>query len=854
MTNMIIQNISNKARKALEFSSEEAHKMGNGAIAPEHLLLGLIRQKDNRAMECLEAMKVNVDMLKYVVESRIKQQDLIPEDVQIPTSKKLDKILRLSILEARGQKSEQIEAEHLLLAILRDNDNLAADLLHQEGVELDNTLSQLNGDKNLPEEPQVLDFGVSEDDEDDDEFASRRGGNDRQSGQSAFSSMRKDSKDAARNDTPALDNFGNDLTLAAREGRLDPTAGREQEMLRLAQILSRRKKNNPILIGEPGVGKSAIVEGLAMRIVERKVSRVLFDKRIISLDLASMVAGTKYRGQFEERMKAVINELESHPEIILFIDEIHTLVGAGNTQGSMDAANMLKPALARGIIQCIGATTLDEYRKSIEKDGALERRFQKIVVEATSPEETLQILHNIKDRYEKHHNVSYTEAALQACVTLTQRYIGDRNFPDKAIDALDEAGARVHIDHINVPKDIEDLELEIAENKRLQNQAVSDQQYELAAEYRDISRCKEESLAQRKAEWEAGMDCQREPVGEEQIAEVVSMMSGVPLQKLAQAENEKLLGMKAALQARLVGQDKAIDAVVKAIQRNRVGLKDPGKPIGTFLFVGPTGVGKTHLAKLLAECMFDSSDALIRIDMSEFMEKFSVSRLVGAPPGYVGYDEGGQLTEKVRRKPYCVLLLDEIEKAHPDVFNILLQVMDEGRLTDSLGRRVDFKNTVIIMTSNVGSRQLKDFGKGIGFGLPNENALNEYSKGVINKAISKTFSPEFLNRIDDVIFFEPLSSETIDKIIDIELKPFVARVEALGYHFTLSDEARQFLAKESYDAQFGARPLKRAIQRYLENELAGLLLSQELQPGQTIVAKADTEQKKIVFETQINHA
>ncbi|MBO5847244.1 MAG: ATP-dependent Clp protease ATP-binding subunit, partial [Bacteroidales bacterium] len=573
-----------------------------------------------------------------------------------------------------------------------------------------------------------------------------------------------------------------------------------------------------------------------------------FDKRIISLDLASMVAGTKYRGQFEERMKAIINELEAHPEIILFIDEIHTLVGAGNTQGSMDAANMLKPALARGIIQCIGATTLDEYRKSIEKDGALERRFQKIIVEATSPEETLQILHNIKDRYEKHHNVSYSDQALQACVNLTNRYISDRNFPDKAIDALDEAGSRVHIDNIDVPQDIEALELSINENKRLQAEAVSRQQYELAADYRDKSRQEEEKLALRKAEWEATLDLQRKPVDEEQIAQVVSMMSGVPLQKIAQEENSKLLGMKEDLQSKLVGQDPAVEAVVKAIQRNRIGLKDPNKPIGSFLFVGPTGVGKTHLAKLLAESMFDSADALVRVDMSEFMEKFSVSRLVGAPPGYVGYDEGGQLTEKVRRKPYCVLLLDEIEKAHPDVFNILLQVMDEGRLTDSLGRRVDFKNTIIIMTSNVGSRQLKEFGKGIGFGLPDQNAMNEYSKGVINKAISKTFSPEFLNRIDDIIFFESLTREAIDKIIDIELKPFKTRVESLGYQFELSQAARDFLAKESYDVQFGARPLKRAIQRHLENELAELLLSKRLS-SLHILADYDEATKKIVMKS-----
>ena len=845
---MIIQNITNKARKALDFSLEEAHKMGNNSVDPEHLLLGLIRQKDNRAMECLQEQKVNVDLLKYIVENRIKQDELIPENVDIPVSKKLEKILRMSILEARGQKKENIDTEHFLLAILRDNDNLAATLLNQEGVELDSTLRALN----IEAQGQGLapkNIGFTDDEDDDDEFApyNEDGKSSYGGAQGGFAQTAQKEKDNSQNDTPALDNFGNDLTKAAKEGRLDPTVGREKEMLRLAQILSRRKKNNPILIGEPGVGKSAIVEGLAMRIVERKVSRVLFNKRIISLDLASMVAGTKYRGQFEERMKAIINELEAHPEIILFIDEIHTLVGAGNTQGSMDAANMLKPALARGVIQCIGATTLDEYRKSIEKDGALERRFQKIIVEATTPEETLQILHNIKDRYEKHHNVTYSDQALQACVSLTNRYISDRNFPDKAIDALDEAGSRVHIDNIDVPEDIEALELSINENKRLQAEAVSKQQYELAADYRDKSRQQEESLAIRKAEWESGLDTQRKPVDEEQIAQVVSMMSGVPLQKIAQEENSKLLGMKDYLLSRLIGQDKAVDALVKAIQRNRIGLKDPNKPIGSFLFVGPTGVGKTHLAKLLAETMFDSADALVRVDMSEFMEKFSVSRLVGAPPGYVGYDEGGQLTEKVRRKPYCVLLLDEIEKAHPDVFNILLQVMDEGRLTDSLGRRVDFKNTIIIMTSNVGSRQLKEFGKGIGFGLPDQNALNEYSKGVINKAISKTFSPEFLNRIDDTIFFEQLDKQAIDRIIDIELKPFIKRVENLGYHFSMTAEAREFLAKESYDIQFGARPLKRAIQRHLENELAEVILSKSIQ-GDSIVAHYDANLNKIVMK------
>ncbi|MCK9301202.1 MAG: ATP-dependent Clp protease ATP-binding subunit, partial [Bacteroidales bacterium] len=631
------------------------------------------------------------------------------------------------------------------------------------------------------------------------------------------------------------------------EGRLDPIVGREKETLRLAQILSRRKKNNPVLIGEPGVGKSAIVEGLAIRIVQRKVSRMLFDKRVVSLDLASMVAGTKYRGQFEERMKAVLNELQKNPDIILFIDEIHTLVGAGNASGSMDAANMLKPALARGEIQCIGATTLDEYRKSIEKDGALERRFQKIIVDATTPEETYLILKNIKDRYEEHHNVTYSDEALRACVQLTNRYISDRNFPDKAIDALDEAGSKVHISNVQVPESIELLEKQIDENNRLKVKAVNEQNFELAADYRDKSKEQIKQLAILKEDWEAKLTENRQPVDEEKIAEVVAMMSGVPLQRIAQEEGSKLLKMKDELKGRIIGQDTAVDAVVKAIQRNRVGLKDPNKPIGTFLFVGPTGVGKTHLAKLLSEAMFDTGEALIRIDMSEFMEKFTVSRLVGAPPGYVGYEEGGQLTEKVRRRPYSVLLLDEIEKAHPDVFNLLLQVMDEGRLTDSLGRRVDFKNTILIMTSNVGTRQLKEFGKGIGFGYPDSIQQKDYSKSLIHKAITKTFAPEFLNRIDDTVYFEQLSKDSILKIIDLELKSFYQRVENLGYTLNITPEAINFIAEQGYDVQFGARPLKRAIQKYLEDELAEVILGEKFKDNKHLFVEFDSAESKIVL-------
>lgn len=686
-------------------------------------------------------------------------------------------------------------------------------------------------------------MGFTEDDEEDEEDmnmsrSSRTGG--AGSASAAQAASRKPS-----NDTPVLDNFGVDMTRAAEEGKLDPVVGREREIERLAQILSRRKKNNPVLIGEPGVGKSAIVEGLALRIVQKKVSRILFEKRVVMLDMASVVAGTKYRGQFEERIRSIINELQKNPNVILFIDEIHTIVGAGAAAGSMDAANMLKPALARGEIQCIGATTLDEYRKNIEKDGALERRFQKVIVEPTTAEETLQILKNIKEKYEDHHNVSYTDEALEACVKLSARYITDRNFPDKAIDALDEAGSRVHLTNINVPKEIEEQEKLIEEARSLKAEAVKSQNFELAASYRDREKELSVRLEEMKVEWEARLKDDRQTVGEEEIANVISMMSGVPVQRMAQAEGLKLAGMKEELQAKVIAQDAAIEKLTKAILRSRVGLKDPNHPIGTFMFLGPTGVGKTHLAKQLAKYMFGSADALIRIDMSEYMEKYTVSRMIGAAPGYVGYEEGGQLTEKVRRKPYSIVLLDEIEKAHPDVFNILLQVLDEGRLTDNYGRTIDFKNTVIIMTSNIGTRQLKEFGRGVGFAAQNRTDDNEHSRSVIQKALNKAFAPEFLNRLDEIITFDQLSLEAITKIVDIELKGLYERVEAIGYKLVVEDDAKTFLASKGYDVQFGARPLKRAIQNHLEDGLSELIVAEELQPGDTVNVSVDKEKDEL---------
>ena len=832
------RNFSQHVKEILGYSREEAERLQNSNIVPEHLLLGIIRDGANRAVDVLVGLGASLRTLKSSLENELSASNNHMEQTnELTISKSTDRVLKMSMLEARFMKSSETDTEHLLLAILKEPDSSAAKILNTNDITYDEVAAFLKGNEK-PDFPSPS-MGAGFTDDDDDELEEDR--NYRREQQSGNSTTAQRSN----NETPVLDNFGTDMTKAAEEGRLDPVVGRENEIERLAQVLSRRKKNNPVLIGEPGVGKSAIVEGLALRIVQRKVSRVLFDKRLVSLDMASIVAGTKYRGQFEERIKAILNELSKNPNIILFIDEIHTIVGAGGATGSLDAANMLKPALSRGEIQCIGATTLDEYRKNIEKDGALERRFQKIMVEPTTPEETLQILNNIKGRYEDHHNVTYTDDALEACVKLTDRYISDRNFPDKAIDALDEAGARVHVSNIIVPKEIESLEAQIETCREDKINAVKSQNYELAASFRDKEKELQLSLESAKANWERQMQQHREIVNEEKVGEVVAMMTGVPVQRIAQAEGNKLLAMSGELKLEIIGQDDAVDKIVKAIQRNRVGLKDPGKPIGTFMFLGPTGVGKTHLAKKLAEYLFDSKDALIRIDMSEYMEKFTVSRLVGAPPGYVGYEEGGQLTEKVRRKPYSVVLLDEIEKAHPDVFNLLLQVLDEGRLTDSLGRRIDFKNTILIMTSNIGTRQLKDFGQGVGFST-NTVSEKDYSRGVIQKALNRAFSPEFLNRIDDIVMFDQLDKESIFKIIDLELSGFYKRVETLGYHLTITDDAKNFIAEKGYDIQFGARPLKRAIQKYLEDELAEMIIRATVQEGDTIVVDFDKENQKIV--------
>ncbi len=841
------RNFSQHVKEILGYSREEAERLQNSNIVPEHLLLGIIRDGSNRAVDALVGLGASLRTIKSSLENELSaSNNHMEQSSELTISKSTDRVLKMSMLEARFMKSQETDTEHLLLAILKESDSPAAQILHTNDITYDEVSAFLKGNGDTPREesaqrPSPRDMGAGFTDDDDDELEDERNYRREQQGGSGSSA----STQRSGNDTPVLDNFGTDMTKAAEEGRLDPVVGRDNEIERLAQVLSRRKKNNPVLIGEPGVGKSAIVEGLALRIVQRKVSRVLFDKRLISLDMASIVAGTKYRGQFEERIKAILNELSKNPNIILFIDEIHTIVGAGGATGSLDAANMLKPALSRGEIQCIGATTLDEYRKNIEKDGALERRFQKIMVEPTTPEETLQILKNIKGRYEDHHNVTYTDDALVACVKLTDRYISDRNFPDKAIDALDEAGARVHVSNITVPKEIESLEAQIETCREDKINAVKSQNYELAASFRDKEKELQRTLETAKDNWEKQMEQHREIVDEEKVAEVVAMMTGVPVQRIAQAEGNKLLAMAGELKREIIGQDEAVDKVVKAIQRNRVGLKDPDKPIGTFMFLGPTGVGKTHLAKKLAEYLFDSKDALIRIDMSEYMEKFTVSRLVGAPPGYVGYEEGGQLTEKVRRKPYSVVLLDEIEKAHPDVFNLLLQVLDEGRLTDSLGRKIDFKNTILIMTSNIGTRQLKDFGQGVGFST-NTVSEKDYSRGVIQKALNRAFSPEFLNRIDDIIMFDQLDKKAIFQIIDLELSGFYKRVETLGYHLEITDAAKNFIAEKGYDVQFGARPLKRAIQKYLEDELAEMIIRATVQEGDTIRVDFDEENHKIV--------
>ncbi len=837
MNNQFSQRVSD----IITYSKEEANRLRNRYIGPEHLLLGMLRDGGGKAIEILMKLDIDLKQVKKRIESFLRdtEDDTLLPDADVPLSPMAAKILKMCILEARILKSATADAEHVLLAILKDGDNLAATVLEENRVNYQTVFEQLTMQSTNPN----AGMGFPEEEEEDDEDMNMSHPS-RNAGQGAASSAQTASKKSS-NDTPVLDNFGTDMTRAAEEGKLDPVVGREREIERLAQILSRRKKNNPVLIGEPGVGKSAIVEGLALRIVQKKVSRILFDKRVVMLDMASVVAGTKYRGQFEERIRSIINELQKNPNVILFIDEIHTIVGAGAAAGSMDAANMLKPALARGEIQCIGATTLDEYRKNIEKDGALERRFQKVIVEPTTPEETLQILRNIKEKYEDHHNVSYTDEALEACVKLAERYITDRNFPDKAIDALDEAGSRVHLTNINVPKEIEEQEKLIEDARVLKAEAVKSQNFELAASYRDREKELSARLDEMKEEWEARLKDDRQLVGEEEIANVISMMSGIPVQRMAQAEGLKLAGMKEDLQAKVVAQDAAIEKLTKAILRSRVGLKDPNRPIGTFMFLGPTGVGKTHLAKQLAKYMFGSSDALIRIDMSEYMEKYTVSRMIGAAPGYVGYEEGGQLTEKVRRKPYSIVLLDEIEKAHPDVFNILLQVLDEGRLTDNYGRTIDFKNTVIIMTSNIGTRQLKEFGRGVGFAAQARTDDNEYSRSVIQKALNKTFAPEFLNRLDEIITFDQLSLDAITKIVDIELKGLYERIEAIGYKMIVDDEAKRFLAAKGYDVQFGARPLKRAIQNYLEDGLSELIVSAGLQPGDTVNVSVDKEKDEL---------
>jgi ATP-dependent Clp protease ATP-binding subunit ClpC len=822
---------SPQVKDILSFSHEEANRLGNSYIGLEHLFLGIVREGDSKAIKVLKYLGVDVQDFRKKLETSIRSENVgdVPTNSNIPLMKQAEKALKFTYIAAKELKSDMIQPEHLLLAILHDKNNIVSQRLDEQGVDYDSFKNELlymtTGNDSQQDQPKAQYHDPS-----DEEDESRPSG-----------SQQKRASDN-KSKTPVLDNFGRDLTKAAEEGRLDPIVGRERELERVAQVLSRRKKNNPILIGEPGVGKSAIAEGLALRIVQRKVSRALFNKRIIMLDLASLVAGTKYRGQFEERMKAVLNELEKNPDVILFIDEIHTIVGAGNASGSLDASNMFKPALARGELQCIGATTLDEYRQYIEKDGALERRFQKIMVDPTSPDETREILNNIKEKYEDHHLVKYTPEAIEACVKLTTRYITDRYLPDKAIDALDEAGARVHINNINVPNEIINLEKNIEETRQKKNKAIQIQKFEEAAMFRDKERKLTEELERAKRKWEEDSKIHREIVSDESVAEVVAMMTGIPVQRIAQNESDRLLTMESELEGSVIGQNEAIRKVVKAIRRNRAGLKDPNKPIGTFIFLGPTGVGKTYLAKVLAKYLFDSEDALVRIDMSEYMEKFAVSRLVGAPPGYVGYEEGGQLTEKVRRKPYSIVLLDEIEKAHPDVFHLLLQVLDDGVLTDSLGRRVDFKNTIIIMTSNIGSRQLKDFGQGVGFSTSaRKSNKTAFAQGVIETALRRAFAPEFLNRIDDVIVFESLEREDIHKIIDIELGHLYRRVAEMGYMLELTEKAKDFIVEKGWDEQFGARPLKRAIQKYVEDPLAEEIIKTKLSFGDRLLLDYNAE-------------
>ena len=831
-----MNNLSPKITAILNFGKEEAMRLSSAYVEPAHLLLALLREEDSNAMAILQGFGVDTLILKTSAEATVDGQSAGHDPLLSAASSRL---IKLMLLEARSMHAEQADTEHLLLAMLRDTDGLVCQLLNKFGIDyqgVKNTLTQ-------KQDPQAT-FGFTDEDEDEDEsddlHNTGRAGQSAANGQTA--TRKRNGKESG---TPALDTFGTDLTKAAEQGLLDPIVGREREIERVAQILCRRKKNNPILIGLPGAGKSAIVEGLALRIVQHKVARLLYDKRVIVLDLAGVVAGTKYRGQFEERLKAIINELHDHKEIILFIDEIHTIIGAGSAAGTMDAANMLKPALARGEVQCIGATTIDEYKKSIEKDGALERRFQKVLVEPTNVEETLDILMNIKERYEEHHNVRYSDEALKACVTLTDRYLTDRCLPDKAIDAMDEAGSRAHLVNMPISEDITRKEDLCKHLKELKDQAVQQQKFELAAEYRDQLANEQERLQQMKKDWEHQLREVREEIDEKDVADVVSMMTGIPVQRVGESENERLRNLGPALKASVVGQDDAVDKLVHAIQRSRIGLKDPNKPIGTFMFLGPTGVGKTYLTKRLAVELFGSEDALIRVDMSEYMEKHTVSRMVGAPPGYVGYEEGGQLTDRVRRKPYSIVLLDEIEKAHPDVFNILLQVMDEGRLTDGNGTTVDFRNTVIVMTSNTGTKQLKDFGQGIGFTRGGDTQNRDLARSIIQKTLQRQFAPEFLNRLDDIIFFDQLSKESLLKIVDIEIRPLVKRIEEMGYHISLTDDARRWLAEKGYDVQYGARPLKRLIQSSVEDAFCQLLLDEQVAEGQTVLVEVADDKLKL---------
>ncbi|WP_299117125.1 ATP-dependent Clp protease ATP-binding subunit [uncultured Winogradskyella sp.] len=839
-------NFSPRVKDVIAYSKEEALRLGHDFIGTEHLMLGLLRDGNGKAIDILNSLEVDLNHLRRKVEILSPANPNVTvtsnEKKNLHLTRQAERALKTTFLEAKLFQSTSINTAHLLLCILRNENDPTTKLLNKLKVDYDNVKEEFksmitNDEDDFLETPKAESFSDDDMNESDDNAKQNPFGGTSQKGN-------KKSK------TPVLDNFGRDLTILAEEGKLDPVVGREEEIQRVSQILSRRKKNNPLLIGEPGVGKSAIAEGLALRIVKRKVSRTLFNKRVVTLDLASLVAGTKYRGQFEERMKAVMNELEKNDDIILFIDEIHTIVGAGGATGSLDASNMFKPALARGEIQCIGATTLDEYRQYIEKDGALERRFQKVLVEPTSVEQTIEILNNIKGKYEEHHNVNYTDEAIEACVKLTNRYMTERFLPDKAIDALDEAGSRVHITNIDVPKQIIELEKKLEEVRETKNSVVKKQKYEEAAKLRDDEKRIEKDLALAQEKWEDETKLHREVVSEENVADVVSMMTGIPVNKIAQTEINKLAELPNLIKGRVIGQDEAVKKVVKAIQRNRAGLKDPNKPIGSFIFLGQTGVGKTQLAKVLANELFDNDDALIRIDMSEYMEKFAISRLIGAPPGYVGYEEGGQLTEKVRRKPYAVILLDEIEKAHPDVFNMLLQVLDDGYLTDSLGRKIDFRNTIIIMTSNIGARKLKDFGTGVGFGTSaKESQAADHAKGIIENALKKAFAPEFLNRIDDVVVFNTLEKEDINKIIDIELVKLIKRIKDLGYELKLSKKAKDYIADKGFDSQYGARPLKRAIQKYIEDALAEEIINSKIQEGDTI--SMDLDEKNDILKIKV---